>query len=164
VWRTLGAFAALAVGVSCGGDPPRPPPIARPIDEPHAVMIILPVFQELNVDVERNRIIHVGDDQRQLRLDVAAKGKGWGIAYITNTDGEKLGPDLPVRKDPDQLVVMDASGDGEAGQRAILFYAGDYMTDDVYGDQHTKTSIAAEQKLQLTTRDVIRTAQHEGWP
>ena len=129
----------------------------------HAVAIIVSVFHELKVDPERNRILHVGDDAKELRLDVAAKGKTWGIAYITNQDGEKLAATLPIRKDPEQLVIMDASGDGESGQRAVLFYAGDYLTDDLYGDAHTATSTSADKKLELATRDVIRMVAHEGW-
>jgi hypothetical protein len=38
------------------------------------------------------------------------------------------------------------------------------MQDDLSGDAHTATSIAAEQKLVLAARDVLRRAAHESWP
>lgn len=161
--RALVLGGVVVVLAGCPSEPPRAPNIMRPLDEPHAVSIIASVFKEFNVDVERNRIIHVGDDPKELRLEVAAKGKTWGIAYLTSQEGDKLGATLPVRKDPDQLIIMDASGNGETGQRGILLYAGDYLSDDIYGDTHTATSIAAENKLALATRDVVRMVAHEGW-
>jgi len=47
---------------------------------------------------------------------------------------------------------------------AALLFAADYMQDDLSGDQHTSTAIAAEQKLELATKDILRRAEHENWP
>jgi hypothetical protein len=111
----------------------------------------------------RNRIIRFGPNDAELRLDVAAKEKRFGIAYITWQDADKLGDSLPKRRDPDAIIVVRGSGDDDDVHAALLF-AADYMQDDLSGEAHTSTSIAAEKKLELATRDILRRAQHEGWP
>jgi hypothetical protein len=156
--------AAASVLAGCPSEPARSPTITRPIDEGHACGIIVQVFNEFTIAPERNRIIHIGDGgTTELKLDIAAQGQSWGIAYLTNQEGDRLSSILPVRKDVESFVVMDASGPGEKGQRGIIFYAGDYLTDDLSGDAHTSTTIAAEAKLQRDTREAIRTAKREGW-
>ena len=137
--------------------------MTRPIDKGEAVGIIAKAFRDNNVDPEGGHVIHVGDDQKELDIDVAAKGKLWGIAYIMSQDGEKLGADLPQRKDSDVLIVMRGAGDGEQDTHAVLLFAGDYLQDDLTGEQHTSSSIAAERKLDLAARDVIRRALAEDW-
>ncbi len=149
--------------VGCGGDPPKAPTILRPIDEPHAVSIMAKVFRELGMEPVRNRDIKFGPHDAELRLDVAAKDHRFGIAYITWQDADKLGDDLPKRRDPDAIIVVRGNGDDDDVHAALLF-AADYMQDDLAGEAHTSTSIAAEQKLMLATKDVLRRAQHEGWP
>jgi hypothetical protein len=147
----------------CGGSAPRAPNILRPIDEPHAVSIMARVFREFSLDPVRNRVITFGPNDTQLRLDVAAKDKRFGIAYITWQDADRLGDALPRRGDPDAIIVVHGTGD-DADVHAALLFAADYMQDDLAGESHTSTSIAAEQKLELATKDVLRRAQHESWP
>jgi hypothetical protein len=161
----LAASTGLAgVGsTGCGGSAPAAPNILRPIDEPHAVSIMARIFRELSLEPVRNRTITFGPNDTQLRLDVAAKDKRFGIAYITWQDAERLGDALPKRGDPDAIIVVHGSGDDSDAHAALLF-AADYMQDDLAGESHTSTSIAAEKKLELATRDVLRRAQHESWP
>lgn len=135
----------------------------RPIDEPHAVSVMARVFRELGLEPVRNRMIRFGPNDAELRLDVAAKEKRFGIAYITWQDADKLGDSLPRRRDPDAIIVVRGNGDDDDVHAALLF-AADYMQDDLSGEAHTATSIAAEKKLELATRDILRRAQHEGWP
>jgi hypothetical protein len=159
---SLAALVALAVP-GCGGDPPKAPNVLHPIDEPHAVSIMARVFRELGLEPVRNRTIKFGPNDSELRMDVAAKEKRFGIAYITWQDADKLGDNLPKRRDPDAILVVRGNGDDDDVHAALLF-AADYMQDDLSGEAHTATSIAAEKKLELATRDVLRRAQHEGWP
>ncbi len=147
----------------CGGGAPKAPNILRPLDEPHAVSIMARIFREFSLEPVRNRTITFGPGDTQLRLDVAAKDKRFGIAYITWQDADRLGDALPRRGDPDAIIVVHGTGD-DADVHAALLFAADYMQDDLAGESHTATSIAAEQKLELATRDVLRRAQHEGWP
>jgi hypothetical protein len=159
------SIAALWVSVAsgCGGDPPKAPTVSRPIDEPHAVAIMARVFRELGIEPVRNRVIKFGQSDAELRLDVAAKDRRFGIAYITWQDADKIGDALPKRRDPDAIIVVRGNGDDDDVHAALLF-AADYMQDDLSGEAHTATSIAAEKKLELATRDILRRAEHETWP
>jgi hypothetical protein len=165
----IAALAALAgqAGVpsaGCGGATPKAPAILRPIDEPHAVSIMARVFRQFELEPVRNRTIAFGNaGDAQLKLDVAAKDKRFGIAYITGQDAAKLGDALPKRGDPDAIIVVRGAGD-DSDVHAALLFAADYMQDDLAGESHTSTSIAAEQKLELAIKDVLRRAQHESWP
>jgi hypothetical protein len=159
---SLAALVAVPAA-GCGGESPRVPTVLRPIDEPHAVSIMARVFRELGLEPVRNRIIRFGPNDAELRLDVAAKEKRFGIAYITWQDADKLGDSLPKRRDADAIIVVRGNGDDDDVHAALLF-AADYMQDDLSGEAHTATSIAAEKKLELATRDILRRAQHEGWP
>src|SRR5258708_862231 len=120
-------------------------------------------FREFGLEPVRNRLLKFGTGHGDLRLDIAAKDRRFGIAYITWQDADSLGDDLPKRRDPDAIIVVHGSGDDDDAHAALLF-AADYMQDDLAGEAHTATSIAAEQKLELATRDVLRRAMHENWP
>jgi hypothetical protein len=156
-------MVGIVVSSSCGGAPPNAPTIMRPLDQPHAVAVMARVFREFNLDPVRNRVIHFGQRDGQLTLDIASKERRFGIAYITRQDADVLGEDLPRRSDPDAIVVVRGAGDDD-DVRAALLYAADYMQDDLSGEEHTSTAIAAEQKLELATRDVLRRASTESWP
>jgi hypothetical protein len=166
---TRAFFAALAlvsilvaVATGCGGEDAKSPTILRPLDEPHAVQIMASIFKDFGLEPVRNRMISFGQGDGQLKLDVAAKGKQFGIAYITWQDADKLGDALPKRRDPDAIIVVHGNGD-DSDVHAALLFAADYMQDDLSGEAHTSTSIAARQKLELATRDILRRAVHEGW-
>jgi len=159
---SLVVVATLAT-VACGGAPPAAPTILRPIDEPHAVAIMARVFRQLGLEPVRHRVIKFGQNDAELVLDIAAKERRFGIAYITWQDAEKVGDDLPKRRDPDAIIVVRGTGDDDDVHAALLF-AADYMQDDLSGEQHTATAIAAQHKLELATRDILRRAEHENWP
>jgi hypothetical protein len=161
--RALGVLVVFAALPGCGSEPPKAPTIMRPIDEPHAVAIMASVFRQLGVEPVRDRMIRFGPRGGQLTLDVAARDKRFGIAYVTWQEGESLGDAIPQHRDPNAILVVRGTGDEEDVHAALLF-AADYMQDDLSGERHTTTSIAAEQRLELATRDVLRRAEHENWP
>jgi hypothetical protein len=149
--------------LGCSGDPPKAPNRLIPIDEPHAVSIMARVFRDFGLDPVRNRVVKFGANDADLTLNVAAKDRQFGIAYITWQAADKLGDALPKRRDPDAIIVV--RGNGEDGDvHAALLFAADYMQDDLSGEEHTATSIAAEKKLELATRDILHRAQTESWP
>jgi hypothetical protein len=152
----------VAAATGCGGEDAKAPTILRPLDEPHAVQIMAGIFKDFGLEPVRNRMIAFGTGDGQLKLDVAAKSKQFGIAYITWQDADKLGDALPKRRDPDAIIVVHGNGD-DSDVHAALLFAADYMQDDLSGEAHTSTSIAARQKLELATRDILRRAAHEGW-
>jgi len=152
----------VAAATGCGGEDAKSPTILRPLDEPHAVQIMASIFKDFGLEPVRNRMISFGTGDGQLKLDVAAKGKQFGIAYITWQDADKLGDALPKRRDPDAIIIVHGNGE-DSDVHAALLFAADYMQDDLSGEAHTATSIAARQKLELATRDILRRAAHEGW-
>jgi len=163
-WFTrLAIGCALLTSAGCGSGPPRAPTILRPLDQPHAVAVMARVFREFGLDPVRNRLIHFGQKDGQLNLDVASKQRRFGIAYISWQDADQLGDELPRRHDPNAILVVRGAGEDD-DVRAALLFAADYMQDDLSGEEHTSTAIAAEQKLELATRDVLRRAEHESWP
>jgi hypothetical protein len=121
------------------------------------------VFREVGLAPVRNRIIKFGAHDAELTLDVAAKEKRFGIAYVTWQDADKLGEALPRRRDVDAVQVVRGNGDDDDVHAALLF-AADYMQDDLSGEEHTAMDVAAEKKLAQVTREVLRRAQREGWP
>jgi hypothetical protein len=158
-----GAGAGAAAAVACAGPPASDPPILRPIDEPQAIAIMAHVFRQLQVEPVRNRVIRFGPHDAELVLDVAARDRAFGIAYITHEDAEDLAGDLPPHPASDAILVV--RGNGEDGDvHAALLFAADYMQDDLAGERHTSTAIAATMKLELATRDVLRRAEQEEWP
>ena len=162
ILATLAVSILVAAATGCGGEDAKAPTILRPLDEPHAVQIMASIFKDFGLEPVRNRMISFGTGDTQLKLDVAAKGKQFGIAYITWQDADKLGDALPKRRDPDAIIIVHGSGE-DSGVHAALLFAADYMQDDLSGEAHTSTSIAARQKLELATRDILRRAAHEGW-
>jgi hypothetical protein len=166
VFARLAFAVALAAGAAaCPGEPTRPQPLLqRPIDEGHAVAIIGKAFRDLRLEPERGRSIHIGDKAKELRLDVASRGKRWGVAFISSDDASKLGEAIPRRAANDSsLIYMHGASEDEGDTYAVFLFAGDYIQDDLQGESHTATSIAAEQRLDGDTRDAIRLAQRQGW-
>jgi hypothetical protein len=162
---SVAAVAALLglASAGCSGEAPKTPTILRPVDEPHAVSIMARVFRDMGLNPVRNRVIKFGPNDTELRLDVAAKDRQFGIAYITWQAADKLGDALPKRRDPDAIIVVRGNGE-DADVHAALLFAADYMQDDLAGEEHTATSIAAEKKLELATRDILHRADTESWP
>jgi hypothetical protein len=109
-------FVLVAIGLAvlapcgCGGGPPRAPTIMRPLDQPHAVQVMARVFREFGLEPVRNRLIHFGQKDLQLNLDVASKERRFGIAYISWQDADQLGDELPKRHDPSAILVVRGSG------------------------------------------------------
>lgn len=163
LWIVAAALLSATAAASCRGDAPNAATILRPIDEPRAVAVMARVFREFGIEPVRNRVIKFGPNQADSRLDVAARARRFGIAYITWQDADKLGDDLPKRRDSDAMVVVRGNGDDDDVHAALIF-AADYMQDDLSGESHTATSLAAERKLELAVRDVLRRATAESWP
>jgi hypothetical protein len=159
----LTSAVVWTAAAGCGGEPANAPTILRPLDEPRAVSVMARVFREFGHEPVRNRIIKFGPTDAELDLDVAAKDHRYGIAYITWQVADKLGDALPMRRDPGAILVVRGNGDDDDVHAALLF-AADYMQDDLGGESHTSTSVAAEQKLMLATRDILRRAERENWP
>ncbi|HEV8246123.1 MAG TPA: hypothetical protein VGP93_10165, partial [Polyangiaceae bacterium] len=92
----LMTLAALAVGVACGGPPPRAANPTRPLDERRAVEIIIEAFHD-----ERDRPVPGPEvtlaPGKKLKVDVSALGRKYGVSYVTAQERMQLGDALPAR-------------------------------------------------------------------
>jgi hypothetical protein len=131
----------------------------HPVHERRAVEIIAHVFSDAGLDPEQNR--NVTYNCKPLRMDVAAAGRRFGIAYLTRQDQDDMKDALPKHdSDSDALVIIAASDQN----RVLLLWERDYLTDDLEGEAHSATTIAAEKKVERDARDLIVKAEHEKWP
>jgi hypothetical protein len=95
-----------------------------------------------------------------LRVDVAAAGHKYGVAYLAHDALARAFDTIPKRDaDSDALVVVDAS----QGDRVLVLDQRDYMTDDLEGETHSVTTIAAENKIQRDARDFVVKAVRDQW-
>ena len=60
----------------------------------------------------------------------------------------------------DALLVVR----GEQGTRILLLFESDYVEDDLEGEGHTATTIAAEREIERDARDFLYKAAREAWP
>ncbi len=130
----------------------------HPVEGRRAVEIVSRVFREASLDVDPPRVVTVRE--RKLRLDVPAAGHKYGVAYLSHEAQIQVG-DAISKHDPESeaLVVVDA----KEGDRVLVLYERDYMTDDLEGEVHGATTIAAETKIERDTRDFVIKAVREKW-
>jgi hypothetical protein len=158
---TLGAAAALQTGgLGCTGEPPRRPHTLNPIPEPRARDLIGRTFREVGVEAEANRFVHIGGSEKRVRLEIAAAGRKFGVAYLTAQDWADAGDALPPRSTGSSLVVAR----GEGGTRILCLFAADYAEDDQTGDERTSTTVSADRRLQRDVRDFLHRAEEQSWP
>ncbi len=158
------ALAALALGAGCGGPPPRAANPTRPLDERRAVEIIVEAFHDERDRPTPGPLIALAPGKK-LKIDVAAQGKKYGVAYVTGQERTDLGDALPAR-DPsmgDALQLVSGLGnDGDA--RVLVVHDTDYLYDDHVGEEHEETTLTAELKLRRDVRDFLVRAHTEKWP
>ncbi len=95
-----------------------------------------------------------------MRLEVAAAGRRFGVAYLTAQDWAEVGDALPARPSTNALVVAR----GEGGERILCLFAADYADDDQTGDERRATTIAADRRLERDVRDFLHRAEEQAWP
>ncbi len=158
-WIALLLVSCLGVSVvACDNEPPRRPNIMHPLHERRVFDLVSRVFDEAGLTVERNRQETVSG--KPLNVDLVASGHRYGIAYVTREAQVSLGDAIPKHdSNSDALVVVDA----ESGDRILILYERDYLTDDLEGESHSATTIAAEGKVQRDARDFLLRAVRDKW-
>jgi hypothetical protein len=159
------AWLGLAcVLTACSGPPPRAPNPTRPLDERRAVELIIQAFRE-----EKDRPVPGSPvaltESKQIRVDVAAAERKYGVAYVTSAERLELGTALP-EKDPqmgDALQLVSGLGD-DGDARVLVLRDTDYQYDDHVGDEREQPSLTAELKLKRDVHDFIVRAHAEKWP
>ena len=122
----LHRIVTCAVGLlglaGCAGTPVKAPHTMHPIPEDRARELIARTFRDAGVAPETDRFVHVGRGEKNVRLEVAAAGHKFGVAYLTSDDWAKLGDALPPRQTSGSLVVAM----GEGGTHILCIFADDY--------------------------------------
>lgn len=154
----------VLLAAACGGPPPRPPNPTRPLDERRAIELIIQAFREEGDHPVPGDEVALSE-VKKLRVDVAARGRKYGVAYVTASERLELGSSLP-EKDPsmgDALQLVSGLGeDGDA--RVLVIRDADYVYDDHVGADHEASVLTAELKLKRDIRDFIVRAHTEKWP
>jgi hypothetical protein len=152
---TLGLWAMLG----CAPEPPREAHALHAIPEDRARELIARTFREAGVPSEADRMVGVGREGQTVRLEVAAAGRTFGVAYLTEDDWKKLGDSLPARGKGGSLLV--APGDG--GTKILCLFASDYAEDDSAGDGHGASTVAADRRLARDVKDFLHHAEEQAW-
>jgi hypothetical protein len=151
------ASLALTLGCAQGAPPPKHP--LRPISEKRAAELIARVFREAGLEPENDRYLRVYPHDKRLRLEVAAAGRHFGVAYLTAADWDAFSDVLPPHPKDDSLAIGAAEGN-----RFLVLFAADYAEDDLAGDEHTATTIATDRRLARDVRDFVHRAEQQRWP
>lgn len=157
----LGYALALALSVGCGGPEAAAPHNTRPVDERRASEVIAQTFANARLEPEMNRDVKALGG-KSIHLEVAASGHKYGVAYLTREEQAALADALPKRA-PDSDALIIVPGD-EEGVHVLVLFERDYMQDDLMGEAHTQTNIAAELKLARDVKDFLRKATEDQWP
>jgi hypothetical protein len=132
----------------------------RPIPEGRARALIARTFRDAGLGADLDRTVQIGHVGKVLRLEVAAVGHKFGVAYLTLDEWARLGDAVPTRQQGDTLVVVT----GEGGVRVLCTFAENYAEDDATGDDRTATTIAADRRLERDVRDFLHRAAQKEWP
>jgi hypothetical protein len=162
--RGVAGLALLAVLVgglcACGPGEAKAPNATRSLDERRAVEVIRRAIKNEGEDPASGRDEPLADNGKILHLDVGVQGHAYGVAYVTGEDAEALGDPLatPNKKD-EKLRLVRVGADGES--HVVLLYQQNYVYDDLAGEAHSQTTIAAESALARDVRDFITHARSQ---
>jgi hypothetical protein len=133
------------------------------MDEARAQSVIAHTFQAAGVEPEGGRTVALVASQ-PVKLEVGAAGHRYGVVWLTRDLAKELAAILPKHEnDEGPLVVLDGAGK-DAGAHVLALWDTDYMTDDLEGESHSSTEIAAERRLDRDVRDFLLKAKNEQWP
>jgi hypothetical protein len=164
-WGPGFALIVASLGaVGCGPPPVAPTPVMRAIDETRTLALMREAVREAGFRVSAPRE-HVLAEQKKLREDVRIGDSIYGIAFVTDSEVDKLGSAIPAyRPDSDQLRLVRpvASATGESGAVVLVLYAKAYRYD--VGHTHASNVTTAENKLKRDVSDfvhhVVKTGKH----
>jgi hypothetical protein len=100
-----------------------------------------------------------------LDIDVLARGRKYGVAYVTARERSALDGALPPRDAAmgDALQLVSGLG-ADADARVLVLNDSDYLYDDPIGEAQKDASVTAELKLRRDVRDFLVRAHAEKWP
>ena len=151
------ALIALSAGpagpAACGASGPRTANPTRPVDERRAIEVIRRALRSEGAKPGPAREVKLLKGATIL-VDVGVAGRDYGIAFVTREDAAALGGAIPPPNAKDErLRIVRAGDDGKI--RVVLLYQDNYVFDDLAGEVHAQTSIAAEEELSRDVRDFV---------
>jgi|GEM_PF-2279470 len=154
----------VALTSACTREGARSPNRARPVDEARAVNLIATTLTSAGERPRPGRSVRLASG-RALGVDVTVEGHRYGISYLTASDLADLSPrdDLPPHMPDGDLPIAQGSGPDRDVVVLVLF-ADDYLHDDLAGDRHERTAIAAERRIQRDVRDFLTQARARKLP
>jgi hypothetical protein len=154
-------LAVLLGGLSaCGPGEAKAPNATRSLDERRAVEVIRRAIKNEGEDPAAGRDEPIAGNGKILHLDVGVQGHAYGVVYVTGDDAAALGPAIPEpNKKDEKLKLVRVGADGEA--HVVLLYQQNYVYDDLAGEAHSQTTIAAENALARDVRDFVTHARSQ---
>lgn len=151
-------LTSAVVSVGCGGAQTQTVSAARPIDERRAIEIIRRAIKEDGGAPAPAREVELLKNGASIRIDVGIRGREYGIAFVTREEASALRGSIPPRNLRDERLPLAKAG--ERGRvRVLLLYQENYVFDDLVGETHEQTAIAAEQALARDVQDFISYAR-----
>lgn len=156
---TVFAVACFSIfGLACGPGEARAPNPTRPLDERRAIEVIRKAISLENARPAPARDVQLAGFEKPLRVDVSVEGHEFGVAYITADDAAKLGNAIPPKNAPEEKLRLARVGEN-GDVRIVLLYQDNYRYDDLVGEDHEQTTIAAERLLTRDVQDFITHAK-----
>ena len=165
VGRNLLCLVALLTAWGCSGPGAKAPNPSRPVDEGRAMKIIAQALQSEGISPAEARDVELIGG-KSLRLDVAAQGRKIGVVYLTANDRVQLGshPLASVAASSGGDLHVETGAKQDSDTYFVILRAEDYTCDDLVGDKHESSNIAAENKLERDVRDFAVLARKHKWP
>ncbi len=163
--RFVSAFAlALSVTVpslvGCGGATRSARTgEARPLEQVRAIEVIRATAEAAGLKPGPSREIELVSGKK-LTVDVSIEGKPHGFVYLTDEDEKAAGTDVGACPKK-ELRILSAGPDLK--DKFVVLYQSQYKLDDLEGESHEESVIAAEAKLKRDVKDFIAGAQRRGY-
>lgn len=171
--RTLRFLAALCIfglaspllvtTTGCSKPAPRAANPTTPISERRAIDVIARAIAKNKLRPAEGREVQ-SNAGALVYVDVSVEGRKFGVAYQTDNDRQREDADrLPRReKKSNALVLVEGLGK-ETGAKILVLQDTDYLYDDLVGEEHEQTAIAAERALERDVTDFLVQAKYKKW-
>ncbi len=104
-------------------------------------------------------------ESKQIKVDVVAADRKYGVAYVTAMERLELGSALPEKDASMGDALQLVSGLGDDGDaRVLVLRDSDYQYDDHLGEDRQQPALTAELKLKRDVHDFLVRAHAEKWP
>ncbi len=132
---------------------------SRPLEQVRALEVIRATVEAAGLKPGASREIELVSGKK-LTVDVSIEGKPHGIVYLTEDEEKASGTDVGACPKK-ELRILSAGPDLK--DKFVVLYQSQYKLDDLEGESHEESVIAAEAKLKRDVKDFIAGAQRRGY-